>query len=81
MQNMSVRAATDGDLDGLGRLSSRRRERLENYEPTFWGTHEAVDQNHRQWLGFLLLDSNHEILVAEDAGAITGFVIARPGSP
>ena len=73
-----IRPATTDDLDAMVALSSRARRRLEEHEPVFWRRHEDADTNQRAWLGFLLDDPNHHLVVSgPEPGPINGFGVAR----
>jgi hypothetical protein len=74
---VTIRDATDPDLDELVRLSSRARDQLERYEPTFWRRHPDADTTQRSWFGVLLHDPQHVVAVDDVDGQVRGFVIAR----
>lgn len=73
-----IRPATADDLDAMVALSGQARQRLEEHEPVFWRRHADADTNQRGWLGFLLEDPSHHLVVSgPEAGPIDGFGVAR----
>ncbi len=73
-----VRVAVANDIQSMVELSAAFRERLEDYEPTFWRRHPDADQVQFQWFGLLLDDELHRVVVSVgDDGRIEGFIIAR----
>ncbi|MEL6982246.1 MAG: hypothetical protein AAFO29_07465 [Actinomycetota bacterium] len=78
---MTVRTATEADLDAIVALSSRARDRLQELDPEFWRRHPDADAGQRQWFAILLADAGHQVIVrvgtAEHPEELAGFVIAR----
>jgi ribosomal protein S18 acetylase RimI-like enzyme len=76
---VTIRPATETDVDAIAALMSARRRVYEQFEPRFWRVAENADAVHRPWLEFLVADDSVVSLVAEIDGAFAGFVIATVG--
>lgn len=73
---MSIRPATENDVDRMVELSDLKRTQYAEYSPVFW--HKVAEANPMQVKFFhtqLSRDSNI-VLVAEENGQREGFVIA-----
>lgn len=66
-------------MNAITQLASARRKRYAEYQPVFWRPTEDADQVHRPYLAQLVQDHDVITLVSEDAGLITGFLIATIG--
>ncbi len=73
---MSIRPATEKDVDRMVELSDLKRTEYAGYSPVFW--HKAADANPLQVKFFhaQLSRDNNIILVAEENGQVKGFIIA-----
>ena len=64
-------------------LASIRREQYARYQPLFWRPAAAAPGKHRTHLGRLVASDEVITLVSEEAGQLTGFLIAalNPAPP
>jgi GNAT superfamily N-acetyltransferase len=61
-------------------LAGIRREQYAQYQPLFWRPAAAAPDRHRAYLGRLVASDNVITLVSEEAGQLTGFLIATLSS-
>lgn len=57
-------------------LAGIRREQYAQYQPLFWRPAAAAPDRHRAYLGRLVASDQVITLVSEEAGQLTGFLIA-----
>src|SRR6266496_3201394 len=64
-------------------LASIRREQYARYQPLFWRPAAGAQDTHRSYLASLVASSEAITLVSEEAGQLTGFLIAtlNPAPP
>jgi GNAT superfamily N-acetyltransferase len=64
-------------------LAGIRREQYARYQPLFWRPAAAAPGKHRTYLGRLVASDEVITLVSEEAGQLTGFLIAalNPAPP
>jgi GNAT superfamily N-acetyltransferase len=61
-------------------LAGIRREQYAQYQPLFWRPAAAAPEKHRAYLGRLVASDKVITLVSEEAGRLTGFLIATLNS-
>lgn len=71
-----IRAATPPDVDAMSALAGIRREQYARYQPRFWRPAAGALDRHRPYLAGLVASQEVITLVSEDAGQLTGFLIA-----
>jgi GNAT superfamily N-acetyltransferase len=71
-----IRAAAQADVDAMTTLAAIRRERYAQYQPRFWRPAAGALDSHRPYLAGLVASQGVIALVSEDAGELTGFLIA-----
>ncbi len=77
-----IRTADDADVAAMAAMAQIRREQYARYQPLFWRPAEGAQDKHRPYLARLVGDETIITLVSEDAGALTGFLIATlTGAP
>jgi GNAT superfamily N-acetyltransferase len=57
-------------------LAGIRRDQYARYQPLFWRPASAAPDRHRTYLGGLVASDEIITLVSEEAGQLTGFLIA-----
>jgi len=64
-------------------LAAIRREQYARYQPLFWRPAVAASDKHHTYLGSLVASDEVITLVSEEAGQLTGFLIAtlNPAPP
>lgn len=73
---MMIRAATDQDLLPMERLAEERRQHYQRYQLQLWRPATDGSTHHLQYLRQLIGSASHLVLVAEDDGALQGFLVA-----
>lgn len=78
-----IRAAVSADVPAMTTLAAIRREQYARYQPLFWRPAAGAHDKHRPHLASLVASSEAITLVSEDAGQLTGFLIAtlNPAPP
>jgi hypothetical protein len=78
-----IRAAVQADVPAMAALAAIRREQYARYQPLFWRPAAAARDKHRTHLGRLVASDEVITLVSEEAGQLTGFLIAtlNPAPP
>jgi GNAT superfamily N-acetyltransferase len=71
-----IRAAAEADVPAMAVLAGIRREQYAQYQPLFWRPAAAAPDRHRAYLGRLVASDQVITLVSEEAGQLTGFLIA-----
>jgi GNAT superfamily N-acetyltransferase len=71
-----IRAATAPDVAGMAALAAVRREQYARYQPLFWKPAADALDVHRAYFARLTDDDEVITLVSEEAGQLTGFLIA-----
>ena len=74
-----IRAAEQADAAAMADLASRRREQYAAYQPIFWRPADGAEEQHRPYLATLVASEKVITLVGEEAGQLTGFLIATLG--
>jgi GNAT superfamily N-acetyltransferase len=74
---LTVRRATDADLEQLLGLAEQRRQQYRSYQPQFWQPAEDAVQQQRGYFKRMLDDDQAIVLLAELESELRGFVIAR----
>jgi GNAT superfamily N-acetyltransferase len=77
-----IRDAAPADVAAMTVLAGIRREQYARYQPVFWRPAAGAAAKHRPYLAGLVASDEVITLVAEDAGQLTGFLIATlTGAP
>jgi GNAT superfamily N-acetyltransferase len=71
-----IRPAIAADVDAIAAMASARRRQYAEYQPVFWAPAPKAEELHKPYLAKLIGEEKVISLVAEDAGIVTGFVIA-----
>jgi hypothetical protein len=71
-----VRAAAQADVAAMTALASARREQYARYQPVFWRPAVGAQDKHELYLARLVASDGVICLVSEEAGRLTGFLIA-----
>ncbi len=75
---LTIRDATQDDLEDFLALGETRRVALSAWKPIFWKFVPDALEKHRPWIAHLIGQDDHGVFVAEDDGEIVGTVVARP---
>lgn len=75
---LTVRPATEGDLDLMVALTSANRHRLAQWAPRWWRVSAAADETHAAWLRYLVRGAGPVVRLAEEAGAVVGCAVSVP---
>jgi hypothetical protein len=77
---VTVRTASDDDLDAIAALTAAHRRCLAAWSPTWWRVAPGADEVHRLWLGYLVGAADRRVLVAADqaSGVVVGCVVVNP---
>jgi GNAT superfamily N-acetyltransferase len=74
--------AVPADAAAMADLAAIRREQYARYEPVFWRPATGALDKHRAYLASLVGNEKAITLVSEEAGQVTGFLIATlTGAP
>jgi ribosomal protein S18 acetylase RimI-like enzyme len=74
--------AVPADATAMADLAAVRREQYARYQPVFWRPATGVLARHRAYLASLVGNEKAITLVSEEAGEVTGFLIATlTGAP
>jgi hypothetical protein len=65
----------------ISQLGAQHRRTLSQINPLFWRLHAEADGRWELFLRYMMTLKDREVLVAETAGAIHGYVIPQPISP
>ena len=76
-----VRAARPDEAAAIGRLGARHRQTLAQLAPLFWQIHPDADRRWELFVRYMMTLADREVLVAEAAGALQGYVVPQPISP
>jgi len=77
-----IRPAAAADVGAMADMAQIRREQYARYQPLFWRPADGALEKHRPYLARLVGDDTVITLVSEDAGQLTGFLIATlTGAP
>jgi len=71
-----IRAAAQADVAAIAALASNRREQYARYQPLFWRPAAGAEDKHRPYLSKLVASDEVISLISEEAGEVTGFLIA-----
>jgi len=71
-----IRTAAAADVAAMTALSGIRREQYAQYQPLFWRPAVGALDKHRAYLASQIDDDKVITLVSEEAGELTGFLIA-----
>ena len=71
-----IRAAAQADVDAMATLASMRREQYARFQPVFWRPAADAKDKQRPYFAKLVAHEKVITLVSEDAGQVTGFIIA-----
>ena len=71
-----IRFAAQADVDAMATLASMRREQYAQYQPVYWRPAADAQDKQRPYFAKLVADDKVICLVSEDAGQVTGFLIA-----
>jgi len=77
----AVRLADAGDVSGIVQLGAKHRSTLAKIDPAFWHIHPEADRRFDAWMRRSLTFTDRDMLVAEVAGDVHGYVIAQPIAP
>jgi ribosomal protein S18 acetylase RimI-like enzyme len=82
MRMEQIRNAAAADVAAMAGLAEMRRQQYARYQPLFWRPAAGALDRHRPYLA-KLVDSDQVItLVSEEAGELTGFLVATlTGAP
>jgi hypothetical protein len=75
---MSVRIATEDDLDEVVRLTIAYRQRLAAWAPVWWRKSISADQAHPGWLAHMLRSPKFSFRVVEVEGVVEGCAVSVP---
>ena len=70
-----IRPAVTSDVDAMVDLARKRRAEYADYQPVFWHPAADAERQHRHFLTGLVSGTDAIVLVSEDSGAVTGFII------
>jgi hypothetical protein len=83
-----IRAAAQDDVAAMTTLASIRHEEYARYQPLFWRPAVGAQDKQSLYLARLVVSDEVICLVSEEAGQLTGFLIATlcfardlPGPP
>jgi ribosomal protein S18 acetylase RimI-like enzyme len=77
-----IRKAAADDVAAMAALAEIRREQYARYQPVFWRPAAGALDKHRPYLASLVDNDKVITLVSEEAGQVTGFLIATlTGAP
>jgi len=77
-----IRTAAAADVAAMASLAGIGREQYARYQPLFWRPAVGALDKHRAYLATLISDDKVITLVSEEAGQVTGFLIATlTGAP
>lgn len=71
-----IRPAIPADVDAIAAMASARRRQYAQYQPVFWAPAPNAEELHKPYLARLIGEEKVISLVAEEAGIVTGFIIA-----
>jgi hypothetical protein len=71
-----VRPAVQADVAAMTTLADNRREQYAGYQPMFWRPAVGARDKQRPYLASLVASDEVIALVSEDAGQVTGFLVA-----
>ena len=74
---IKLRPATAEDVPALADLAELSRAEYARYEPDFWRPAATARLMHTPYLSFLVESADVTVLVAEQQGALEGFITAR----
>jgi hypothetical protein len=74
-----IRPAVQADVGAIAALVAIRREQYASYQPLFWRPAADAQDKHRPYLTRLVASDEVITLVSEEAGQLTGFLIATLG--
>ena len=74
-----IRDARHADVPAIAALAQRKRIQYAAYQPQFWNVAPDAEQLHRPWLEGLVADDSVVSLVAEEKGAVGGYLCATIG--
>jgi hypothetical protein len=74
-----IRPATAADVAAMTTLAAMRREQYARYQPIFWRPAAGAQDKQRPYLASLVASEKVITLVSDDAGQVTGFLIATLG--
>ena len=75
---MSVRPATESDLDDIVSLTTAYRDRLAGWAPVWWRKSSTADKAHPGWLAHMLRSPQFTIRVVEVDGVVEGCAVSVP---
>jgi GNAT superfamily N-acetyltransferase len=71
-----IRTAVQADAAAMATLAALRREQYARYQPLYWRPAAGVQDKHRAYLASLVASDKVITLVSEEAGQLSGFLIA-----
>jgi hypothetical protein len=71
-----IRPAVQADVAAMTSLATIRRKQYARYQPLFWRPAAGAQDKQRAYLASLVASDEVITLVSEDAGQVTGFLIA-----
>jgi GNAT superfamily N-acetyltransferase len=71
-----VRAAAAADVGAMAEMAELRRKQYAHYQPIFWRPAAGALDKHGPYLASLVGNDKVITLVSEEAGRLTGFLIA-----
>lgn len=75
---MSVRLATENDLDQIAALTTAYRQRLDRWAPAWWRKSSTADHAHPGWLAHMLRSPQFTFRVVEVDGVVEGCAVSVP---
>jgi GNAT superfamily N-acetyltransferase len=75
---LTIRSGTADDLEACLPILQMKRTRYQTYEPQFWKLSPVAGPMTQAFLGHLIAQPTTLFLVAEENGAISGFLTAKP---
>jgi hypothetical protein len=76
-----VRSARTEDVGAISGLGARHRRTLAQLNPRFWPVHPQGDSRWEGFLKYMMTLKDREVLVAEGADGLHGYVVPQPISP
>ncbi|HEU0239325.1 MAG TPA: hypothetical protein VFR11_08625 [Micromonosporaceae bacterium] len=71
-----IRTAAPADIASITTLATKRREQYARYQPVFWRPAADAQDKHHPHLASLIANGEVISLVSEEAGQVTGYLIA-----
>jgi len=73
-----IRPAAADDIEQIVTLSAAHRKALQEINDRFWHIHPEADQRFGMWMRYSLTLKDRDMLVADGANGLAGYIIAQP---